>query len=372
MDVSSFVLDDAKSRLYLSLNDQGYQRLRVHDARTLAELKVPVPAAAAAVTVASVSTDGRFAVVGIDSGKAPRTSFVIDWQTGSLTEWALGTAPEVDVAKFVAAGLENYTARDGTKIPMFVRYPAQCAPEAASSADPCPIVVEFHGGPELQATPAFRGFAQVFVDAGFIYAEPNVRGSDGYGKAWLSADNGPRRLDVISDIDDAGKALRARFTRNGKAPKIAITGGSYGGYSVLMGMTMFAGTYDVGVSIVGISNLTTFLQNTAADRRALRASEYGDLEKDADALKKLSPTTYLDRVKAPLLIIQGVDDPRVPAGEAIQIQEALEARGVASKLILLEGEGHGAARRGGQVLMIGHMLRFLEERLSPKAGAPTN
>lgn len=371
IDVAAFDLDEAKSRLYLSLNDRGYQRVRVHDARTLAELNVSVPADAAAISIGSLSRDGRFAVLGVDSGKAPRTSVVIDWQSGSLTEWALAMAPEVDVTKFASAKLESYTARDGTKIPMFVRYPAQCAPEAAA-ADPCPIVVEFHGGPEGQATPGFSGFSQLFVDAGFIFAEPNVRGSDGYGKAWLDADNGARRLDVISDIDDAGKALRARFTRNGKAPKIAITGGSYGGYSVLMGMTMFGGTYDAGVSIVGISNLVTFLQNTAPYRRALRASEYGDPEKDAEALKKLSPTTYLDRVKAPLLIIQGVDDPRVPAGEAIQIQEALEARGVPSKLILLEGEGHGAARRGGQVLMIGHMLRFLEEHLSPKAGAPTN
>jgi dipeptidyl aminopeptidase/acylaminoacyl peptidase len=372
MDVAGFDLDEAKTRLYLSLNDRGYQRVQVRDARTLAEIKAPVPADAAAVTVGSLSRDGRFAVVGVDSGKAPRTSFVIDWQTGALTEWALATSPEVDATKFAVARLESYTARDGTKIPMFVRYPAQCAPESAATGDPCPIVVEFHGGPEGQATPGFSGFPQLFVNAGFIFAEPNVRGSDGYGKAWLDADNGAKRLDVISDIDDAGKALRARFTRNGKAPKIAITGGSYGGYSVFMGMTMFGGTYDAGVSIVGISNLATFLNQTAAYRRALRISEYGDPEKDAEALKKLSPTTYLDRVKAPLLIIQGVDDPRVPAGEAIQIQEALEARGVPSKLILLEGEGHGAARRGGQVLMIGHMLRFLEEHLSPKAGAPTN
>ncbi len=356
----------------MSLNDEGYQRLRVIDARTLAELKIPLQGGAAAVTVASVSRDGRFAVVGIDSGKAPRGSFVMDWQSGTLTEWALATAPEVDAAKFAEARLESYQARDGTAIPMFVRYPAHCVPDAASVTPPCPIVVEFHGGPELQAMPMFRSFAQIFVEAGFIYAEPNVRGSDGYGRAWLDADNGPKRLTVISDIDDAGKALRARFTRNGKAPKIAIAGGSYGGYSALMGMTMFAGTYDAGVSIVGISNLATFLRNTSPDRRALRASEYGDLEKDGDALRLLSPTTYLDRVKAPLLIIQGLDDPRVPAGEALQIQEALEARGVASQLILLEGEGHGAARRGGQVLMAGHMLRFLEEHLSPKAGAPTN
>jgi dipeptidyl aminopeptidase/acylaminoacyl peptidase len=311
-------------------------------------------------------------VIGVDSGKAPRTSAVFDWQTGRLTEWAIGTAPEVDVSAFAAARLESYTARDGTTIPMFVRYPARCAPEAPPPAEPCPVVVEFHGGPESQATAGFSGYSQLFVNAGFILAEPNVRGSDGYGKAWLDADNGARRLDVITDIDDAGKALRARFTRNGKAPRIAITGGSYGGYSVFMGMTMFAGTYDAGVSIVGISDLATFLKNTAPYRRALRASEYGDPEKDADALKKLSPSTYLDRVKAPLLIIQGVDDPRVPAGEAIQIQEALEARGVGSRLILLEGEGHGAARRGGQVLMIGHMIRFLEEHLLGSGPAPTN
>lgn len=371
-DISGFDLDEPRARLYLGISENGYERARVHDARTLAELELPVPADAAAVTLGDVSRDGRFAVIGVDSGKAPRTSFVLDWQTGTITEWALGTAPEVDVTKFVAARLESYTARDGAKIPMFVRYPAHCAPEAAPAAEPCPVVVEFHGGPEGQATAGFRGFAQLFVDAGFIFAEPNVRGSDGYGKAWLEADNGPKRLNVITDIEDAGRALRARFTRNGKAPKIAITGGSYGGYSVLMGMSMFAGTYDVGVSIVGISNLVTFLQNTAPYRRALRASEYGDLERDAEALKKLSPTSYLDRVKAPLLIIQGVDDPRVPAGEAIQIQEALEARKVPSTLILIEGEGHGAARRGAQVIMIGHMLQFLEAQLKGTAPAATH
>jgi dipeptidyl aminopeptidase/acylaminoacyl peptidase len=370
-DVSGFDLDEPRARLYLSISENGYERARVHDARTLTDLKLPVPADAAAVTVGDVSRDGRFAVIGVDSGKAPRTSFVLDWQSGAITEWALGTAPEVDVTRFVAPRLESYTARDGTKIPMFVRYPAQCAPEAAP-AEPCPVVVEFHGGPEGQATAGFRGFAQLFVDAGFIFAEPNVRGSDGYGKAWLEADNGAKRLDVIADIEDAGKALRARYTRNGRAPRIAITGGSYGGYSALIGMSMFAGTYDVGVSIVGISNLVTFLQNTAPYRRALRASEYGDLEKDAEALKKLSPTSYLDRVKAPLLIIQGVDDPRVPAGEAIQIQEALEARNVPSKLILIEGEGHGAARRGAQVIMIGHMLQFLESQLKGPTPAATH
>ena len=363
MDVSAFTVDEPRQRLYYTVNDRGYERLRALDARTLAPLDLPVPADADAVGFGASSPDGRFVTLGVETAKAPRTSYVFDWQTKRLTQWALPTAPEVDLSRFAVAQLDSYTARDGTAIPMFVRYPAHCAPGAPPREEPCPVVVEFHGGPESQATPGFSSFAQLFVDAGFVFVEPNVRGSDGYGRTWLEADNGAKRLDIITDIEDAGRALRARFTRNGKAPRLAITGGSYGGYSALIGMTMFAGTYDVGVSIVGISNLQTFLQNTAPYRRALRASEYGDPERDAAMLQKLSPTSYLDRVKGPLLMIQGVDDPRVPAGESIQMQEALAARGIPSKLILITGEGHGAARRSGQVTMIGHMLQFLEAHL---------
>jgi dipeptidyl aminopeptidase/acylaminoacyl peptidase len=135
-------------------------------------------------------------------------------------------------------------------------------------------------------------------------------------------------------------------------------------------MTMFAGAYDAGAAIVAMSNLETFLKNTAPYRRLLRASEYGDPEKDAEALRQLSPMTYVDKVRAPLLLIQGVDDPRVPAGEALQIHENLTKRGVPVELILLEGEGHGSARRSSQVMEYGHTLRFLEQHLlGKKSGA---
>src|SRR5205807_10330763 len=136
------------------------------------------------------------------------------------------------------------------------------------------------------------------------------------------------RLDVITDIEDAAKWAREKFAAGGRAPKVGIFGGSYGGYSVLMGMTLFAGAYDAGVDIVGISDLRTFLANTAPYRRVLRISEYGDPDKDADALAKLSPMTYIDRAKAPLLIVQGASDPRVPAGEPVQSHDAPQEKGV--------------------------------------------
>jgi dipeptidyl aminopeptidase/acylaminoacyl peptidase len=146
-------------------------------------------------------------------------------------------------------------------------------------------------------------------------------------------------------------------------------GGSYGGYATLVAMTMFAGTYDAGASIVGIGNLESFLRNTAPYRRALRVSEYGDPDRDAEALRKLSPVSYLDRVQGPLLLIQGVNDPRVPVGEAIQIHDMLDRRGVGSTLILFPDEGHGAARRNNTALELGHILKFFEQSLKPKKGA---
>ena len=146
-------------------------------------------------------------------------------------------------------------------------------------------------------------------------------------------------------------------------------GGSYGGYSALVAMTKFAGAYDAGVSIVGIGNLLTFLENTAPYRRILRISEYGDPEKDRDALLELSATTYIAKLKAPLQIQQGATDPRVPVGEAIQMYEAAQKTGVPTELLIYADEGHGAGKRDNQALMIGHSLLWMETYLK---GTPAN
>jgi protease II len=363
MDVARFSIDEARRHIYAATNDGGYARLVVLDAQSFARIALPLPRDAEQVYAGEATRDGRYVTIGVATAKAPRTSYVFDWTTRTLTQWVVPAAPEVDLQSFVPARLMTYPARDGTKIPMFVRFPKGCAPDENRTADPCPVIVEFHGGPEGQATPGFSPIDQAYVDAGFILVEPNVRGSDGYGKTWLDADNGPKRLDVIGDIDDAGKWIRANWGRNGKAPKIGVMGGSYGGYAALIAMTMFAGTYDAGASVVGISNLETFLRNTAPYRRILRTTEYGDPDRDAEALRKLSPVTYLDRVNAPLLLIQGVNDPRVPAGEAIQIHDLLERRGVSAPLILFPDEGHGAAKRSNAALQYGHMLKFFETNL---------
>lgn len=365
-DVEQFGRDPPRRRIYVQVNEAGYTRLTVLDAATYSPLALPLPPAAEHVYAGTPTPDGRFVSIGVSSAQAPRTSYVWDWERRRLTQWLVPAAPEVDLAAFVPARLMSYPARDGTPIPMFVRFPRGCAPGENPGTDPCPVIVMFHGGPESQARPGFSAYLQAYVDAGYILVEPNVRGSDGYGKAWLDADNGARRLDVISDIEDAGRHVRTAFARNGKAPRIGVTGGSYGGYATLLAMTLYAGTYDAGVSNVGISNLETFLRNTAAYRRAMRTSEYGDPDRDAETLRKLSPVTYLDRVKGPILIIQGVNDPRVPVGEAIQMHDLLRRQGQQPRLMLFAEEGHGASRRSNTALELGHTLKFFDEHLKPK------
>jgi dipeptidyl aminopeptidase/acylaminoacyl peptidase len=355
-DVEDFTIDQARTRILYELNENGFARLRALDARSKKPLAMALPTADS-VSVASVTDDGRFAVVAYESARAPQAAAVWDWKTRKLTRWRAASSPEIDLEGFAAVSLESYPARDGTAIPMFVRRPKACATTT------CPVVVAFHGGPESQSLARFSGNAQLFVDAGFVYVEPNVRGSSGYGKTWLHADNGARRLEVVTDIEDAARHIRTAWAKDGKAPRIGVYGGSYGGYSVLMAMTYFAGAYDAGVSVVGIANLHTFLANTAPYRRILRASEYGDPEADKEALVKLSPTTYADRVKAPILIIQGLNDPRVPAGEALVIHGALEARGIERGLVIFPDEGHGMKKRANQVLAMGHTLAFFQKHL---------
>lgn len=358
-DVSGYEIDHKRTRLVYAVNENGYTRSHALDARTYKPLDFPKFPEADHVYLGQMTLDGSHVMVGVETSKGPRTSYSYNFKTKMLTQWVIPSQPEVDLSKFAKATLEYYPARDGAKIPMFVRRPSQCV----KSATACPVVVHFHGGPEGQSMAGFHILAQMFVDEGIIFVEPNVRGSDGYGKTWFHADDAAKRLNVISDIEDAALYIKKEWAVNGQAPKVGVMGWSYGGYSTLLAMTKYAGSYDAGVALVGMSNLLTFLNNTAPYRRALRTPEYGDPVADKEALIKLSPSSYLAQLKSPLMIIQGVNDPRVPVGEAVQIQNALKARQVESSLILFVDEGHGTSKRSNKVLELGHTLNFLKKNL---------
>jgi len=361
-DISGLGMDFKRTRITYEINRDGYTELRAMDAKTFKPIEIPKFKGADHVFSGATTKDGQITMLGIVTAQSPRASYSYDWQTKKLTQWVLPSAPEVDLTTFAKSELMYYQAQDKTHIPMFVRFPKGC-----KESKDCPVIVHFHGGPEGQSQPGFSTTAQAIVDAGFILVEPNVRGSDGYGKKWIDSDNGPLRENVITDIPDAATWIKANWkNKSGASPQVGVWGGSYGGYSTLMAMTRFAGSYEAGVSNVGMSNLVTFLMNTAPYRRILRISEYGDPVKDLEALKKLSPVTYVDQVKAPLMIIQGANDPRVPVGEAIQMHELMQKKGLKSELIIFGNEGHGSSKKENQILEIGNTIEFFKKHLNNK------
>ena len=358
-DVSGFTMDHQRTRIIYNVNRDGYTKLYAMDAKTFKPIQIPEFKNADHIFSGSTTRNGQISMLGVISSQSPRISYSYNWVTKKMVQWVLPSAPEVDLKKFAVAKLMNYEARDKIKIPMFVRFPEGC--EVSKN---CPVVVHFHGGPEGQSEAGFNPMAQAFVNEGFIFVEPNVRGSEGYGKIWLDSDNGIKREKVITDIEDASIWIKNNWKNvKNESPKMGIMGWSYGGYSTLFAMTKYAGSYNAGVALVGMSNLVTFMQNTAPYRRILRMSEYGNPDTDKDFMMRLSPVTYIDQIRDPLMIIQGANDPRVPAGEAIQMQEALVKKKIKSQLIIFADEGHGSAKKENQVLEIGHMIEFFKTNL---------
>lgn len=359
-DISSFSIDKKRTRIIYNINREGYTEMHAIDAKMFKPIQIPKFKNADHIFSGITTDDGQITMVSVITSQAPRTSYSYNWKTKQLTQWVLPSAPEVNLSSFSVAELMFYQTRDNVKIPMFVRFPKGCKEKKN-----CPVVVHFHGGPEAQSNAGFSSIAQAFVDEGFIFVEPNVRGSDGYGKAWVNMDNGAKREKVITDIEDASVWIKKNWiSKDGVPPKVGVMGWSYGGYSTLMAMSRFAGSYEAGVALVGMSNLISFLNNTAPYRRVLRISEYGDPVKDKEALMRLSPITYVDQIKDPLMIIQGANDPRVPVGEAMQIYEIMQKKKIKSKLIIFADEGHGSSKKENQILEIGHTINFFKTYLN--------
>lgn len=248
---------------------------------------------------------------------------------------------------------------DGEMVPCRVyRRPDQGKSDHADLAGSAVLVV--HGGPEGQARQNFDPVVQGLAAAGHTVLVPNVRGSTGYGKRWYTADDKHRRLDSVADL----AALHAYLPKLGvDQRRAALWGGSYGGYMVLAGLAFQPGLWAAGVDIVGIASLVTFLENTSAYRRAYREREYGTLKDDREFLRQASPLTHVDDIAAPLFIIHGANDPRVPLSEAEQIHAAMTARGRECELLVYGDEGHGLAKRANRADAMPRAFAFLARHL---------
>lgn len=335
-------------------HQDGVTTLAVHEPDGTHRCDVTLPDAGVP-TVVWAPDSSRFAVHLTTSGD-PGSIHLVDATTGTATTVVDGRAQIPTGLPISLPTVHRVPTPDGEQIPCFVHRPAPDADPALAGAS----VLVVHGGPEGEATRLFSPVIQALAATGLTVLVPNVRGSAGYGKRWVSLDDVHKRLDSVADL----AALRAWLPELGLDPeRSALWGGSYGGYMVLAGTTMQPDLWAAGVDIVGMSSLVTFLENTSEYRRAAREREYGSLEHDRDLLITASPVTYLDQLRAPLFVIHGANDPRVPLSEAQQIAAALADRGIRHELRVYDDEGHGLAKRANRKDAYPAAIEFLAEIL---------
>ncbi len=355
-DLEYLALTHDGTRLALVINEDGYSRLLLFDVSKgwEARLELPAPALPAGVIYGAKWSEDRtrLAITLYSANDAPDI-WIWDGQEQVLwraTHSALGGIPR---ESFVEPSIVRYPTFDGRQIPAFLYVPHE-GPQRA-----LPVVINVHGGPEGQSRPEFDPVIQYLVARGYAVLEPNVRVSTGYGYEYQSLDDVRLRMDSVADLQYAVFWLRESGIADPK--RLVIMGGSYGGFMVLSAITTYPDLWAAAVDIVGVANFVTFLENTGPWRRKLRETEYGSLEHDREFLEQISPIHQVDRIVAPLFVVHGANDPRVPIGEAEQIVSALRLRKVPVEYLRFEDEGHGLAKRANRLIAYPAIARFLDQ-----------
>jgi dipeptidyl aminopeptidase/acylaminoacyl peptidase len=300
----------------------------------------------------TLSADGSRVFYNVTTPRLAGDVYTCELVTGE-TRRLTNSPAELAPRDLASPELGEVASFDRERIPLFIYRPQSDEPRP-------PVVIMVHGGPESQSMRLFDPEIQALVAAGYGVVVPNVRGSTGYGKRYASLDDTTKRLDSVRDLAAVHAGLEDAGFDAGRA---ALWGGSYGGYMTLAGLAFQPELWAAGVEIVGISNLVTFLQNTSDYRRAHRELEYGSLAHDREFLVEASPMTHVDAIRAPLFVIHGRNDPRVPVSEAEQLTERLGRRGVRCELLIYDDEGHGLARLENQLDAYPRAIEFLDQVL---------
>ena len=339
-------------------NVDGRDELRLFDARSFKELPLP-KLAAGSVGMSRFHRQWPELALAINGAQAPSQVFSLDLLKGTVEQWTRGEAPPgVEVGGFNDPQIIRWKSFDGRVISGLLNLPPQRFDGKR------PVLIQIHGGPESQAKMGFMGRYNHFIDElGVAVIEPNVRGSSGYGKTFLTLDNGPRREDAVKDI---GALLDWIATQPRlDASRVVVSGGSYGGYMSLAVAATYAERIAGAIDVVGISSFVTFLQNTESYRRDLRRAEYGD-ERDPSVrefLAKISPLVNAGRISKPLFVVQGKNDPRVPYTEAEQIVAKARDNKTPVWYLRAENEGHGFVRKENADFQFYATVMFLQATL---------
>jgi dipeptidyl aminopeptidase/acylaminoacyl peptidase len=359
-DVEGFDITRDKRTIAYATNEAGISRINIIDAAS--GTRLPAPELPTAVfSGAGFSPDGTKLALSLSNAQTSGDVWVWDLTARQLTRWTESETGGIDSSTFVQPTLVSWPTFDqvGGKARQITGF--QYLPPGRG---PHPVLINIHGGPEAQSRPGFSSNTQMLVKKfGMAVIFPNVRGSTGYGKTFVNLDNGRLREDSVKDI---GALLDWIATQpNLDKRRVVVTGGSYGGYMSYAVMTNYNERMLAGISVVGISNFVTFLNNTSGYRRDLRRVEYGD-ERDGEMakfLQSISPLTNAGKITKPMFIVQGLNDPRVPYTEAEQMLKAIRANGQEVWFMMAKDEGHGFAKRVNQNAQQEATVLFLQKVL---------
>ncbi|GAA0313536.1 S9 family peptidase [Kineococcus aurantiacus] len=348
--------DDAGSLLLLVWNVAGASELELFDTTTRRRTRLHgLPGLVATDPV--LSRDGRSVVLGVEGPTRPRELWHLDTATGTWTQ--ITHAPELPDRDLVVPTLQTYRAHDGLPLTGWL-YPAAEVPGGGGAA-----ALWLHGGPEAQERPTFNPMVQALVAAGTTVFAPNVRGSSGFGREFVHADDREKRYDAFADVLSSAQHLVAQGLAD--PARIAVTGRSYGGYLTLAALAFSPGVFAAGVDICGMSDLTTFYRDTEPWIGAAAVSKYGHPEHDRTLLEEISPLRRADAIDVPLLVVHGELDTNVPLGEARQIVAALRGLDRDVDYLELPQEGHDYRRVGSRRELSRRVVAFLDAHLAAPA-----
>ncbi len=359
-DVDEFAISKRSQRIAFATNENGSHVLRFLDLESGKEL--PRPALVAGV-ISGLRWNKSGEELAFNLASARSAGDVFSWniRTGQMTRWTNGAAPGLNVSEFAEPKLVNWKSFDGLRISGLLYSPP------ARFTGRRPVIINIHGGPEAQARAGFLGRGNYFVnELGIAVIFPNVRGSSGYGKTFLKLDNGKKREDSVKDIGALLDWIREQPDLDPK--RVLVMGGSYGGYMSLAVAAKYSDRIAGTIDSVGISNFVSFLQNTESYRRDLRRVEYGD-ERDPgmrEFLEKISPLTNAEKIRKPLFVIQGRNDPRVPYTQAEQIVAQLKKRKTPVWFLMASDEGHGFAKKSNSDFSFYAQVKFVQDTLLAK------
>jgi len=300
------------------------------------------------------SRDGRHLALTSLGATTPADVWILDRRTQVLRQLTFSPHAGVDLDTLVRPELVTFTAHDGLELSGWLYRPT-------GQTGPGRYVISFHGGPEGQERPVFRSDYQALLSQGIGVFAPNVRGSSGFGKTFVNLDNGELRVNGVKDITSCVDYLVANRLADPK--RIGITGGSYGGYMTMAGLTEYPDLFAAGVNLFGVVNFMTFFEHTQPWMAAISTIEYGDPKTQKEMLDRLSPIYRLDRITAAVMVQHGANDTNVPVVEAEQIVNVLKERGVPVEYILFPDEGHGFRKIPNRIRSTVEMVRFFAEHL---------